>query len=83
MQEVILKIDQQAYLHLGEQKYYQGYVSENKTSEGVEMHFLTISLEGFARWYMTFADHSNIIHPAALLTRVKSLFAAISKKNEN
>ncbi|MET3112444.1 putative DNA-binding transcriptional regulator YafY [Pedobacter sp. CG_S7] len=83
LQEVILSIDQHACLHLGEQKYYQGYVFENQTSKGVEMHFLTVSLEGFARWYMTFADHANIIHPVALLTRVKTLFSAISEKLEN
>lgn len=83
LQEVVLRIDQQTCLHLGEQKYYHGYVSENQNPEGVEMHFLTISLEGFARWFMTFADHANIIQPEALRTRVKSLFSAIAKKIEN
>lgn len=83
MVEVTLLVDQKACLHLGEQKYYQGYVSENKTAEGVEMHFLTMSMEGFARWFMTFADYAVIIKPQELQDRVRSLFCAISKKMEN
>lgn len=83
MVEVTLLIDQKACLHLGEQKYYQGYVSENKTAEGVEMQFLTMSMEGFARWFMTFADYAVIIKPQELQDRVRSLFCAISKKMEN
>lgn len=83
MDEVILLIDQSACLYLGEQKYYQGYVSENKTAEGVEMHFLTMSMEGFARWFMTFADYAVIIKPQELKDRVRSVFCAISKKMES
>ncbi|WP_158797440.1 YafY family protein [Pedobacter sp. L105] len=78
--EITLRVDKEAYLHLGEQKYYEGYVSENYTPDGVEMYFLTISIEGFARWFMTFADYATIIHSEELKARVKSLFRDISKK---
>lgn len=80
LSEVTMLIDQQASLHLGEQKYYQGYVSENQTPEGLEMHFITLSIEGFARWYMSFADYALIVKPVVLQERVQSLFASIEHK---
>jgi len=82
LEEVTIIVDKEASLHLGEQKYYQGFVSEQQCPEGVEMQFLTFYLEGFARWFMTFADYAVIIKPEALQERVKSLFTAISKKLE-
>jgi predicted DNA-binding transcriptional regulator YafY len=78
--EVTLLIDHEAHLHLGEQKYYQGFVEEKKTKDGMEMKFMTLSLEGFARWYMTFADYAFILEPELLKHRVQSLFCAIEKK---
>ena len=44
------------------------------------MTFLTISLEGFARWYMTFGDRAEIIKPDTLLHRVREITATISQK---
>jgi len=80
MEEVTLLLNDDANLHLGEQKYYMGYVSESVTPAGVEMQFLTMSIEGFARWYMSFADYASILKPAALQDRVEELFGAIEKK---
>lgn len=79
LQEVTILVDQLAYVRLGEQKYYHGYVSENQMAEGVEMQFRATSIEGFARWFMTFADHAVIIQPAELTEKVKAIFANISK----
>lgn len=78
--EITIRVAHEAYLHLGEQKYYEGYISDKVTPEGVEMQFLTQSIEGFARWYMTFADYAEIIESDALIARVKSIFCDISKK---
>jgi len=80
LEEVTLLVDKQAALHLGEQKYYNGYVSENMTAKGVEMQFLTISVEGFARWFMSIADLAVIIHSEALKKKVGKLFLAITEK---
>jgi len=79
LHDVTILVDKEASLHLGEQKYYQGYVSEKECDKGIEMQFLSTHLEGFARWYMSFADYAVILKPEALQQRVKSLFAAISK----
>lgn len=80
LQEVIISVDQHAYLHLGEQKYYHGYVAEKVVGEQIEMQFLTYSMEGFARWFLMFADHATIIKPMALLNRVGAIFENIEKK---
>jgi predicted DNA-binding transcriptional regulator YafY len=77
---VSILVDKQAHLHLGEQRYYQGFVSEQITEDGVHMEFMTTSLEGFARWFMTFADYAEVIKPLTLLDRIKKIHEAIAKK---
>jgi predicted DNA-binding transcriptional regulator YafY len=78
LESVVLTVQKEASLHLGEQKYYHGYIDETETANGVEMSFLTASLEGFARWYMMFADYATIVKPVALKERVKSIVKKIN-----
>jgi predicted DNA-binding transcriptional regulator YafY len=78
--EITVMVDKNAHLHLGEQKYYMGFVSETDHPDGIEMQFLSMSLEGFARWYMSFADYAQIIKPQQLLNRVKEIHATTAKK---
>ena len=80
LQPVQILLDQEAYMHLGEQKYYLGLVSEQVTPAGVIMDFMTMSLEGFARWYMSFSDYATILTPEALIEKVRSIHAAAEKK---
>lgn len=80
LEEVSLIIDPEAVLHLGEQKYYNGYVSEEETAAGLQMNFLTMSIEGFARWYMCIADYAQIVQSDKLRERVKSLYKAIGER---
>lgn len=79
LQEVVLAVSKHAALHLGEQKYYQGYVSETESDDCIYMNFLTMSIEGFARWFMTFADYAKVVQPETLKERVRSLYAAIGE----
>jgi predicted DNA-binding transcriptional regulator YafY len=83
LKAVRIRVDQAAYLHLGEQKYYQSFIAEDMTSDGVIIDFMTISVEGFARWFMSIADCAQIIEPAILADRVQTLLAAALKKNES
>jgi predicted DNA-binding transcriptional regulator YafY len=83
LEEVTIKVDKGAYPYLGQQKYYHGYVSENHLSDGVEIQFLAHSLEGFARWFITFADHAVVLKPKELLAKVECIFSGIGKKLEN
>ena len=45
------------------------------------MTFLTVSLEGFARWFMMFGDQAEIISPDSLKERVGALASDIAQKN--
>lgn len=77
LESVVLKVEKKASLHLGEQKYYHGYIDEVEQEDGIEMSFLTMSLEGMARWYMTFADYAIIVKPVALKQKVKVMLEKI------
>ncbi|WP_260171805.1 helix-turn-helix transcriptional regulator [Pedobacter cryoconitis] len=83
LQEVIIKVDKEAYPYIGQQKYYYGYIGENQVSDGVEIQFLTNSLDWFARWFITFADHAVVLQPKELLIRVEDIFNGIAKKMAN
>lgn len=78
--DVRIRVDYHAYLHLGEQKYYHGYISEHHLEDEMEMQFMTSSLEGFARWFLMFADCAVILQPEILINRVNSIFEGIKKK---
>ncbi len=77
---VVMLVDKDAVRWLGEQKYYNGYVSEREMDEQVEMTFLTASLEGFARWYMMLGDSAEIVSPAILKLRVATIAKEILEK---
>ncbi|MFI5138164.1 MAG: helix-turn-helix transcriptional regulator [Sphingobacteriales bacterium] len=78
---VVIRVDKSIYAHLEYQKYYSGFVSEKKVGDQIEMTFLSMSLEGFARWFMMFGDKAEIISPESLKERVSNLAAIIAQKN--
>lgn len=75
--EIKIIVSVLAAKHLGEQKYYHGYVSETDVEGDLEMLFLTASLEGFARWFLSFADYAQIIYPLELKDRIRSIVQKI------
>lgn len=60
--EITICVSLYAARHLGEQKYYHGFTGEKETADGMEMIFLTYSLEGFARWYLMFPIMHKLFH---------------------
>jgi len=78
---VIIRVDKSITTHLEFQKYYSGFISEKVMGNQVEMTFLTMSLEGFARWFMMFGDQAEIISPESLKERVGNIASAIAQKN--
>jgi predicted DNA-binding transcriptional regulator YafY len=77
---VVMRIGKDVIRHLGDQKYYNGFISQKEMNDCFEMTFLTHSIEGFARWYMMFGDRAEIIKPPELKKFIRQLSAAISKK---
>ena len=77
----VILIEKEIYAHLGNQKYYNGFVSEKIIGSKIEMTFLIESIEGFARWFMMFADNAEIVLPKKLKNRVESIVSKIYKKN--
>lgn len=81
LETVIIRVEKEVYPNLSYQKYYSGFVSEKTNGDLIEMTFLTTSLDGFARWYMMFGDHAEILEPDSLKDRVNTIVTAIAQKN--
>jgi predicted DNA-binding transcriptional regulator YafY len=78
--KVVIRVDKEALRFLGEQKYYQGFVSEIDLGDEVEMTFLSCSLSGFARWVLWFADQVTIIEPVELTEEVRRYLKPLISK---
>jgi len=79
---VVIRIEKDIIRHLGDQKYYNGFVSQKELNDCYEITFLAYSIEGFARWYMMFGDKAEIVTPPELKAFIKQLSATISKKQK-
>jgi len=82
VQKVVIDVEPDIVKYLGEQKYYNGFVKEEKAGDCIRMSFLTGSLMGFARWFMLFGDHAKIAEPAELIELVAEIAENILKKLE-
>ena len=80
--KVVIDIEPGVAKFLGEQKYYNGFVKQEKAGEYVRMTFLTGSLMGFSRWFMLYGDHAKIIEPPELNDMVAEIAENILKKIE-
>ncbi|MBL0358705.1 MAG: YafY family transcriptional regulator [Chitinophagaceae bacterium] len=80
MHTIVISVDKSVLKYVGEQKYYNGFVSQKEVADKMEMTFVTGSLNGFAKFYLLFGEYANIISPASLKSLVKNNIAAISKK---
>ncbi|HUQ96697.1 MAG TPA: YafY family protein [Chitinophagaceae bacterium] len=80
LHKVVIEVEKETVNYFGEQKYYNGFVSEEAAGECIRMTFLTRSLAGFARWFMLFGDRATIIEPFELTNLVTALANAILKK---
>lgn len=70
LERVVLRVPADIARYLRYSRSMYGFVSEEAVEQGVEMSFLTASLEGFSRWMMMFAGEVHILEPEALKTRL-------------
>jgi len=82
MHTVVISVKKDVIKYFGEQKYYNGFVSEREVNGQMEMTFLTSSLMGFVKFYLMFAEYAEIISPLLLKDMLKKNIAAIQKKIE-
>ena len=73
LQEVVVRYTKSAARHLGNQKYYYGYVREEVQEDHVLMYYVTSSLEYFGRWLLMYTNHVTVESPEALVTVMKEL----------
>lgn len=77
---IVIKVDKAVLRYFGEQKYYNGFVSEKMAGDKMEMTFVTASLKGFVKFYLQFAEYADIVSPPGLKDMVLKNIAAISKR---
>ncbi len=63
-------------------RYYYGFVREERRDNGVEMTFLTPSLFYIARWLFSYADRLHVVEPPELVSMFRDLASAILSKQE-
>jgi predicted DNA-binding transcriptional regulator YafY len=80
--KVVIDVEPGIVKYLGEQKYYNGFVKEEKVGDHIRMTFLTGSLMGFSRWFMLYGDHAKIVEPEELNDMVARIAENILKKLE-
>jgi len=77
--KVVLQIPAEGLRYFNDQKYYNGFVSQEIEGEYATMTFLTAHLEGFARWYLSFGDMAEILEPEELKSRCAAIIQHIQQ----
>lgn len=78
---VTIIVEKKVMRYLGEEIYYQGFVSQRLTAdERVELTFLSASLQGFCMWMMYFGEYAEIVEPIELKTIVIEQIEKLSEK---
>ena len=77
---ILIRVDKSVLKYFGDQKFYNGFVSQEEVNDKIEMTFVTASLMGFAKFYLLFGEHADIISPPGLKEMVKKNLEEISKK---
>ncbi len=80
MHTIVVRVEKEVMKYFGEQKYYNGFVSQKEVDGKMEMTFVTASLMGFAKFYLLFGEYADIVSPSSLKEMVKKNIAAIQKK---
>ena len=77
---ILIQVEKPVLKYFGDQKFYNGFVSQKEVDGKMEMTFVTGSLMGFIKFYLQFAEYADIISPPSLKELVKKNLADILKK---
>lgn len=80
--KIVLRVDRSMVAYLDWERAYFGFQYEEKFDDYVDMYFQCRDyvFEGFARWYLMFADKSHIIEPDSLREEVSKLLRNASER---
>lgn len=78
--KVVIRMKKEHVRYLGDQKYYNGYVSERVVNDEVELTFLTGSLKGFAHWYMMIGAYAKLLEPITLKAIAMEMACEVIRK---
>jgi predicted DNA-binding transcriptional regulator YafY len=73
LQEAIVRFDKRLVRYLQEQKYLNGFVSEEEGEDDVRMKFLVSNLYYFSRWLLMYSDGVRVESPEVLKAQVTEL----------
>ncbi|MBC7851494.1 MAG: YafY family transcriptional regulator [Chitinophagaceae bacterium] len=71
--EVSILFHKDVVRFVGEQRYFHGFVSEEKAGDYYRMKFLTSHLEGMGRWLLMFTDAVKVEAPIELIAAMQTL----------
>ncbi|MBO6829840.1 MAG: YafY family transcriptional regulator [Muricauda sp.] len=79
--KVKIMVDKSVAKYIRGQCKYYGLISEHTKGDEVEMTFMTTDCpNGFARWYLMFADYATIVEPQKLKDRVGEILTNSQKR---
>lgn len=79
--KVKIMVDKSVAKYIRGQCKYYGLISEHTNGDEVEMTFMTTDCHnGFARWYLMFADYATIVEPQKLKDRVGEILTNSQKR---
>jgi len=73
VEEAVVQFDKKVVKYLREEKYLNGFVSEEDLGDTMRMKFMTSSVHYFGHWLLTYADCAMVESPSALKTLMKEL----------
>jgi predicted DNA-binding transcriptional regulator YafY len=79
LQEVVVEFDNKVARHITDQKYYYGFVREERLENTVRMFFVTAYLQQFGRWMLMFTNSVKIVSPAKLRDLMQELTEELSE----
>jgi len=82
LQTIVINVDLESARYLSVQKFYYGFVKEEKIDDCMQMTFLSPLNDLFERWFISFADRAEIVSPDSLRHKLKAMVKKISQKNE-
>jgi predicted DNA-binding transcriptional regulator YafY len=74
---IIIRIEKSVLQYMGDQKFYNGFVSQKEVAGKIEMTFVTASLRGFSKYYLLFGEYAEIVSPVELKALVRENLEAL------